>query len=979
MRGHFVALVAVVAALTLPALAHAAPPANDSYTTPEVISGASGTVFGTRAEATAEAAETPSMPHYHSIWYAWTAPGYGTVSFDTAGTAWAWVFEDGRLETESMTINGQRYGFFNVKAGVTYLVGLDDWTDGGPTQFGWSYTETPPPPANDDWTSPQPLDDTSGTVALDTRGATRQSCDGDLGYGYSVWYSWVAPDSGELTIQAITDTRGTIAGVYTYDGSTPCAVQITRSGGDPGVANVVAGQRYLFGVDTWGDTGGPTSFTYAFATVERPVNDDFANATSLGSQHRGSVSGSALHATAEPGEPPLGPKTVWYAWTPDVSGVASVDFKLGNGVVYTGTSLDSLNTVAYGGGRFDVTGGTTYFLQVGSAGDYGVDWLLEPDAPPANDLFANAQSIQGDGGYVESTNRLATFQSGEPSHGGTSTASVWFTWTAPADGNMVFWVDSSSWTVVQAYVGAKLTVLSPAPGELQEPEAQRVSFPAVARTTYRLAVDSRGGGTGVFWLGWLTDSGTPAGGAQPDTFATDEDTPLTLTPDELTANDASADGGPVSFENASTDEEGHGTLTFDDSGNLIFTPDANFNGDGHFSYSVIDDTGTETTATVTVQVAPVNDAPTVTLTAGAASIAEGGATSLTATAADVDGDKLTYSWSATAGTVTDSDSSATLSVDDGPAVSTVRVTVSDGTDSAIASQDVVVTNVAPTVALKSVVGAWGVQLPFTATIGDPSAADRAAGLSPTWFFDGAPVPGARTTHVFAAPGSYQVTFTATDKDGGSSTRPLTVKVLRRNSTLAYAGAASAPFGFGTVAATLGDALDPATARLDGHALSFTAGGVSFTATTSGGTGTVGVGGALLPGTYAIGAAFAGDTLYGASSASGSLTVVNSAGKATGSGMLSDGTPVSFSVRGDGTAVNGTFAAGPFAAASVTALGISGHAAWFAGTGTDGRPFVASVDDAAEPGAGADAVRIWIDGALQPGSGTIATGNVQLHK
>src|SRR4051794_15478346 len=123
MRGQFVALVAVAAALALPALAHAAspPPPNDSYTTPEVITGATGTVFGTRAGATAEAAEVPSMPHYHSIWYAWTAPGYGIVSFDTAGTAWAWVFENGRLDTQTMKVNGQRYGFFNVEAGVTYL------------------------------------------------------------------------------------------------------------------------------------------------------------------------------------------------------------------------------------------------------------------------------------------------------------------------------------------------------------------------------------------------------------------------------------------------------------------------------------------------------------------------------------------------------------------------------------------------------------------------------------------------------------------------------------------------------------------------------------------------------------------------------------------------------------------------------------------------------------------------------------------
>ena len=979
MRGLLAVLAVVVSACIIPSVAQAAPPANDSYTTPEVISGVSGTVFGTRVEATAEAAEVPAMPHYHSIWYAWTAPGYGTVSFDTAGTAWAWVFEDSRLENASMKINGQRYGFFNVKAGVTYLIGLDDWNDGGPAQFGWNYVETPPPPGNDDWKSPQQLDGASGTVSLDTRGATRQDCDGDLGYGYSVWYSWVAPESGELTIQANTDERGTIAGIYTYDGGTPCAVQITRSGGDPSVANVVAGERYLFGVDTWGGDPGPTSFTYSFSTVERPANDDFANATPLGSAHRGSVSGSGLHATPEPGEwTPFFGHTVWYSWTPDVDGSASVDFSLGDGVVYSGSSLDTLKTVAYGGGRFDVTGGTTYYIQVAAAGDYLVSWLLEPNTAPVNDLFANAQMIGGDSGYVESTNKFATVEPGEPSHGGSSSASVWFTWKAPADGYMIFWVDSSSWAVVQAYIGSTLTALTPVPGARQEPEAQRVSFPAVAGTIYKIAVDSRGGGTSVFWLGWHVDNG-PGPGAQPDSVATDEDTPLTITQDELLANDTSADGGPIWFENATSDDDGHGTVAFDDVGNLVFTPDADFNGDGHFSYTVLDATGAETAATVTVQVAPVNDAPGATLTAAAGSLPEGGQTTVDAVATDIDGDKLTYSWSATNGEVTGDGSSATLTVDDGPGRSTVQVIVSDGTDSVAATVEVGVTNVAPQASIKAPsVGAWGVPLLFSATVNDPSAADRAAGFSPTWSFDGMRVNALKTSHAFDLTGSRRVTFTATDKDGGSITRTLNLKILERGSTLAYTGPASAPFGFGTVSATLGDAVDPATARLDGHDLSFTAGGVSFAATTSGGTGTAPVGGALLPGSYLVDAQFAGDALYGRSSASGSLTVVNSAGKGTGDATLGDGTPVTFSVSGDGTAVRGTFRAGVFSASSVAALGIVGHAAWFAGTGTDGRAFVASVDDAGEPGMGVDSIRIWIGGALQPGSGTIAAGNVQLH-
>jgi hypothetical protein len=55
------------------------------------------------------------------------------------------------------------------------------------------------------------------------------------------------------------------------------------------------------------------------------------------------------------------------------------------------------------------------------------------------------------------------------------------------------------------------------------------------------------------------------------------------------------------------------------------------------------------------------------------------------------------------------------------------------------------------------------------------------------------------------------------------------------------------------------------------------------------------------------------------------------------------------------------------------------AAWFAGAGIDGRAYTVYVENAGEPGAAADVVRLWIDGALQPGSGTIADGNLQLHR
>src|SRR4051794_14713742 len=134
----------------------------------------------------------------------------------------------------------------------------------------------------------------------------------------------------------------------------------------------------------------------------------------------------------------------------------------------------------------------------------------------------------------------------------------------------------------------------------------------------------------------------------------------------------------------------------------------------------------------------------------------------------------------------------------------------------------------------------------------------------------------------------------------------------------------------------------------------------------------------MPGSYSLKANFSGDSLYTGSSTGARLTIVNSAGKVTGDVTLSDGTPVTFEVNGNGTNQRGSLTAGSFVATSVSALGIAGDTAWFADAAADGTPFVAKVSDAGEPGAGRDAVTLWIGGVLQPGSGLISAGNLQLH-
>lgn len=68
----------------------AAPPTNDLFADATVITGLTGTVSGTNVEATVGelGEEAPCVPSTNSsVWFRWTAPATGTVTFDTAGSA----------------------------------------------------------------------------------------------------------------------------------------------------------------------------------------------------------------------------------------------------------------------------------------------------------------------------------------------------------------------------------------------------------------------------------------------------------------------------------------------------------------------------------------------------------------------------------------------------------------------------------------------------------------------------------------------------------------------------------------------------------------------------------------------------------------------------------------------------------------------------------------------------------------------------
>jgi len=185
-------------------------------------------------------------------------------------------------------------------------------------------------------------------------------------------------------------------------------------------------------------------------------------------------------------------------------------------------------------------------------------------AQPANDHFTNATVLVGNVGTVLGTTTGATQEPGEPNHWpfAITTNSVWFEWTAQADGLTVFDTDgspSSSDTVLAVYTGTNLTGLTLIDNDDDGGStvfASRVAFNSAAGVTYRIAVDGWNGANGPFRLNWTA----PTNFVPPVTnefqfsaqfYSTYENTPgfavITVTygggaPGDVTVDYATADG-----------------------------------------------------------------------------------------------------------------------------------------------------------------------------------------------------------------------------------------------------------------------------------------------------------------------------------------------------------------------------------------------------------------------------------------------------
>ncbi|HEX8699421.1 MAG TPA: Ig-like domain-containing protein, partial [Myxococcaceae bacterium] len=300
-------------------------------------------------------------------------------------------------------------------------------------------------------------------------------------------------------------------------------------------------------------------------------------------------------------------------------------------------------------------------------------------------------------GFVGTTSFEYTINDG---NGGTDTAMVIVTVRTPPGGppdavNDTFTVAQDSGATVLTVLandtdpdGDTLTITAvtqPANGSVTT-NGTTVSFTPAAgftgTTTFEYTISDGNGGTDTATVTITVTAptnGPPV--ATDDTFRVDEDSGATIL--TVLANDTDPNTGDTLTVTAVTQPVTGGTVTLT-AGEVRFTPSANFNGTVTFEYTVSDGTATDT-ATVTVIVEPVNDAPvggddtfSVNSNGGPAEL------NVLANDTDVDGDTLTVTavtQPTSGGTVTITTGGTGLVFTPTPGVretATFTYTVSDG-------------------------------------------------------------------------------------------------------------------------------------------------------------------------------------------------------------------------------------------------------------------------------------------------------------
>ena len=491
-----------------------------------------------------------------SVWWSWVAPSNGLYRLDTTGSSFDTllaVYTGSALN--ALTLVGEHDGDpadnffvsrvqFQAVGGTEYQFAVDGYQGAsgdvvlnlGPVVAGGGGIA-----ANNNFAQRIAFLGQTNRVTASTVGATKEASEpnhgGNAG-GHSVWWSWIAPITGPVTLSTRDSSFDTTLAAYT--GTSLDALTLVAGNDDLDAAFGVyqstvtfpglAGVAYQIAVDGHGSAAGPVVLTLTQPTPEVVGGNDLLANRFLISGQTNTVVGANTNATKEAGEPNhggnRGGRSIWWRWVAPAATPVTID-TAGSSfsallAVYTGTEVEALTMLA-ADHLGSASGSTVTFLPIA-----GVEYQIAVDGfhdgittargavtlnvrqyPSGsligNDDFENATPISPQFLALFGANIGATRQENEPAHAGLRQgASAWWAWTALNDGAVTITTEGSEFdTVLGVYTGSSLASLAlVAENDDPRPGTSRasVSFQAAAGTVYRIAVDGYRGAMGAITL-----------------------------------------------------------------------------------------------------------------------------------------------------------------------------------------------------------------------------------------------------------------------------------------------------------------------------------------------------------------------------------------------------------------------------------------------------------------------------------------------
>jgi len=342
-------------------------------------------------------------------------------------------------------------------------------------------------PANDIFANRIAITGSSNTVHGSNSFATAQPGEPENANnpgGSPVWWTWVAPTNGIVTVDTFGSSFDTLLAVYTGSSISDLTLVAGDDDDGPVLGSVVtfvgvAGTAYQIVVDGYNGATGAVVLTVSQLPPGAPT-------ITIPLQNQNVDLGGCVTFSVTAGG--LGPFS--YEWLHNGA--------LINGATQTMLTIDDLQSG--NAGAYSVIVSNSYGGVTNSAS-------LSLFVGPPNDAFGKATKLRGPPQIVTGTNVGATKEPGEPDHGGNQGGcSVWWAWTAPKNESVTLDTTGSSFaTLLAVYTGdtvSNLTLVANDDGfgGYRTYFGSHLAFSTVAGRVYEIAVDGYDGANGSITL-----------------------------------------------------------------------------------------------------------------------------------------------------------------------------------------------------------------------------------------------------------------------------------------------------------------------------------------------------------------------------------------------------------------------------------------------------------------------------------------------